>query len=86
MYGNMQNSEGHNIYYCGQEWLRGSGVALIVNKRFQNAELGAVSKMTEWSWFISKENVNIRVIEVYALMTDAEEAEVDGSMKTYKTF
>ena len=42
--------------------------------------------MKEWSWFISKENANIRVIEIYALMTDAEEAEVDGSMKTYKTF
>ena len=71
------------IYYCGQEYLKRSGVALIVNKRFQNAELGAVSKMTEWSWFVSKENVNIRVIQVYALMTDAEEAEVDGSMKIY---
>ena len=35
------------IYYCGQEYLKRSGVALIVNKRFQNAELGAVSKMTE---------------------------------------
>ena len=72
-----------NIYYCGQEYLKRSGVALIVNKRFQNAELGAVSKMTEWSWCVSKENVNIRVIQVYALMTDAEEAEVDGSMKIY---
>ena len=40
------NSEGH-IYYYGQEYLRRSGVALIVKKRVQNAELGAVSKMTE---------------------------------------
>ena len=72
-----------NIYYCGQEYLRRSRAALIINKRFQNAELGAVSKMAEWSWFVSKENVNTRVIQVYALMTDAEEAEVDGSMKTY---
>ena len=27
----------HFIYYCGQESLRRNGVALIVNKRFQNA-------------------------------------------------
>ena len=29
-----------NIYFCGQEILRRNGVALIVNKRFQNAVLG----------------------------------------------
>ena len=27
------NSDDHYIYYCGQEYLRISGVALIVNKR-----------------------------------------------------
>ena len=30
----------HYIYYCGQESLRQNGVALIVNKRVQNAVLG----------------------------------------------
>src|SRR5574340_291763 len=34
------NSYGHYIYYCGQESLRGNGVALIVNKRVKNAVLG----------------------------------------------
>ena len=34
------NSDEHYIYYCGQESLRRSGVAIIVNKRFQNAILG----------------------------------------------
>ena len=34
------NSDGHYIYYSGQESLRRSGVALIVNKRVQNAVLG----------------------------------------------
>ena len=33
------NSDEHYIYYCGQESLRRSGVALIVNKRVQNALL-----------------------------------------------
>ena len=33
------NSDDHYIYYCGQESLRINGVALIVNKRVQNAVL-----------------------------------------------
>ena len=27
------NSDDHYMYYCGQESLRGNGVAIIVNKR-----------------------------------------------------
>ena len=34
------NSEDHYIYYCGQESLRRNGVAIVVNKRVQNAVLG----------------------------------------------
>ena len=34
------NSDDHYIYHCGQEPLRRNAVALIVNKRFQNAVLG----------------------------------------------
>ena len=34
------NSDDHYIYYCGQESLRRNGVAIIVNRRFQNAVLG----------------------------------------------
>ena len=34
------NSDGHYIYYCGQESLRRNGVALIVNRRIQNAVFG----------------------------------------------
>ena len=41
------NSDDHYIYYCGQESLRRNRVTLIVNKRVQNAVLGAVSKTTE---------------------------------------
>ena len=33
------NSDGQYIYYCGQESLKRNGVALIVNKRVQNAVL-----------------------------------------------
>ena len=41
------NSDDHYIYDCGQESLRRNGVALIVNKRVRNAELGSISKMKE---------------------------------------
>ena len=43
--------------------------------------LDAISKMTEWSLFISKANysINVTVIQVYALTNNAEEAEVEWS-------
>ena len=34
------NSDGHYIYYCGQEPLRRNGIAIMVNNRVQNAVLG----------------------------------------------
>ena len=34
------NSDDHYIYYFGQESIRRNGVALIVNRRIQNAVLG----------------------------------------------
>ena len=50
------NSDDHYVYYCGQESLRRNGVALIVTKESEMQYLGAISKMTEWSLFISKAN------------------------------
>ena len=41
------NSDDLYIYYCGQESLRRKGVALIVNKRVQNAVLGYNLRTTE---------------------------------------
>ena len=34
------NSDGHYIYYCGQESLRRNGVAIIIKQRVQKAVLG----------------------------------------------
>ena len=34
------NSDDHFIYYCGQEFLRRNGVAIMVNRRVRNAVLG----------------------------------------------
>ena len=48
------NSDDHYMYYCGQESLRSNGAAIIVNKESKMQHVGAVSKMTEWSLFVSK--------------------------------
>ena len=34
------NSDDHYIYYCGQDFLKRNGVAIIVNNRVQNVVLG----------------------------------------------
>ena len=59
------NSDDHYIYYCGQEPLRRSGVAIIVNKRVQNAVLGCNLKNNKMIYvcFQSK-SFNITVIQV----------------------
>ena len=41
------NSDDHYIYYCGQEFLRRKGVALIVNKDSEMQYLSDISKATE---------------------------------------
>ena len=70
------NSDDHYIYYCGQESLRRSGVALIVNKRVQNAVLGHNLKNDKIiSVHFQGKLFNITVIQVYAPTTNAEEAE-----------
>ena len=53
------NSDDHYIYYYGQESLRRNGVAIMVNKQSEMQYLDAISKMTEWSLFISKANHSI---------------------------
>ena len=50
------NSDDHYIYYHGQESLRRNGVAIIVNKRVQNAALGCNLKNDRISLIISKAN------------------------------
>ena len=72
------NSDDHYIYYGGQESLRRNGVALIVNKRVQNAVLGCNLKNDRMiSIRFQGKPFNITVIQVYAPNSDAEEAEVE---------
>ena len=53
------NSDDHYIYYCGQESLRRNGVAIMVNKRIQNAVLGCNFKNDRMISVISKANHSI---------------------------
>ena len=72
------NSGDHYIYYCGQESLKRSGVALIVNKRVQNVVLGCNLKNKRMiSVRFQGKPFTITVIQVYAPTSNAEEAEVE---------
>ena len=50
------NSDDFYIYYCGQESLRRNGVAPHSQQKSEMQYLNAVSKMKEWSLFVSKAN------------------------------
>ena len=70
------NSDDHNINYCGQESLRRIGVAIMVNKRVQNAVLGCNVKNNRMiSVRFQSKPFNITVIQVYSLTNNAEEVE-----------
>ena len=72
------NSDDHCIYYCGQESLRRNGVALIGNKRVQNAVLGCSLKSDRMvSVHFQGKPFSITVIQVCAPTSNAEEAEVE---------
>ena len=72
------NSDDHYIYYCWQESLRRNGVAIIVNKRVQNAVLGCNLKYDRMiSVCFQSKPIIITVIQVYVLTSNAEEAEIE---------
>ena len=72
------NSDDHYIYYCGQESLRRNGVAIMVNKRVQDAILRCNLKNDRMiSVRFQGKPFNITVIQVYAPTSSAEEAEVE---------
>ena len=72
------NSDDHYIYYCGQESPRRNGVALIVNKRVQNAVLRCNLKNDRMiSVHFQGKPFSITEIQVYAPTSNAEEAKVE---------
>ena len=72
------NSDDHYIFYCGQEFLRRNGVALITNERVGNAVLGCNLKNNRMILVrLQGKPFNITVIQVYAPTSNAEETEVE---------
>ena len=68
------------IYSCGKESLRRNRVAIIVNKRVQNAVLGCSLRNNRMIYVrFQGKPFNITVIQVYAPISNAEEAEVEWS-------
>ena len=72
------NSDDHYIYYGGQESLRRNGVAIVVNKRVQKAVLGCNLKNDRMiSVHFQGKLFNVTVIQVYAPISNDEEAETE---------
>ena len=70
------NSHDQYIYYCGQETLKRNGVAIIVNRWVQNAVLVCNLKNDRMiSVHFQGKPFSITVIQVYALTSNADEAE-----------
>ena len=72
------NSDDLCIYHCGLESLRRNGIALIVNRRVQNAVLRCNLKNDRMILVhVQGKSLNITVIQVYAPTSNAEEAELE---------
>ena len=72
------NSDDHYIYCCREESLRRNGVAIMVNRRVQNAVFGCNLKNDRMiSVHLQGKPFNITVIQVYVPTSNAEEAEVE---------
>ena len=72
------HSDDHYIYYCGQESLRRNGVALIVNRRVQNAVLQCNLKNNRMiSVHFQGKPFSITVIQVNVPTINTEGAEVE---------
>ena len=80
------NSDEYYIYYCGQKSLRRNGVALIVNKRVQNAVLGCSLKsdrMISVCFQGKPFNITSKSMPRPVML---KKLKLNGYMKTYNTF
>ena len=82
------NSDDHYIYYHGQETLRRNGVALIVNKRAQNAVVFDCNVKNDKMILVHFQSTqfSITVLQVYAPTSNAEEAEVEWFYEDLQDF
>ena len=79
------NSDDHYIYYCGQESLRRNGVAIIVNKRVQNAVLGCNLKNDRMICLFPRQTIQYHGNPSLCPKM-LKKLKLNSSVKTYKTF
>ena len=72
------NSADHHICYGGQESLRRNGVAIIVNKSLKcSTWMQSQKQQNDLCFHFQGKPLNIMVIQAYAPISNAEEAEVE---------
>ena len=80
------NSDDRYIYYCGQESLRRNGVAIMVNKRVQNAVLVCnLINDRMISVHLQGKPFNIMVSKSMPQPVTLKKLKLNNFMKTYKT-
>ena len=81
------NSDDHYIYYCGHQSLRRNGVAIMVNKRVQNAVLGCSLKNDRMiSVHFQGKPFNITIIQVSATPLMLKKLKLNSYLMIYKPF
>ena len=74
------NSDDHYIYYCGQESLRRNGVAITVKQKSLKCSIWMQSQKQQNDLCLFPQqttHINIIVIQIYVLTSNAEKAEVE---------
>ena len=79
------SSDDHYIYYCGQESLRRNGVALIDNRRVQNAIPGCNLKDDRMISVHFQGKTSQQSKSLPQLLT-AKELKLTSNMNNYQTF
>ena len=81
------NSDDHYISYCGQESLRRNGVAIMVNKRVQNAVLGCNLKNDRMIYVrFQVKPFDIMVIQAFALLHSVLQGQICLLLQVFVDF
>ena len=70
------NSDDHYIYYCGQEYLRRNGVAIMVNKSPKCSTWMQSQKRQKDLCSSPRQTIQYHSIQIYAPTSNTEVAEI----------
>ena len=80
------NSDDHYIYYCGQESLRGNGVAIMVNKSPKCSTWMQSQKWQNDLCSSPRQIIQYQLSKSMPQPATLKKLKLNGFMKTYKTF